>query len=261
MILRRLGNKSKLAKQIQRYFPTHQLYIELFFGAGGMFFNKPKAQYNILNDIDSEVINLYNVILNQRNEFQELFEITPYSYDLLQYWKTNKESDPVKRAVRFICLSNYGYLGQPMTIKFSTANSKQIAINNIKTTYDFLKDCSLQFMNFDFRKALKSISFRRETSVKTTFIYCDPPYLHTRNNYNNSFTEQDFVELLDLLQEKKDWKFAVSEFDNPFVIEQAKQRNLNVYIIGERRNLNNNRRTEILITNYDAENQINFETI
>jgi DNA adenine methylase len=238
----------------------HRTYIELFFGAGGIFFNKPKAQYNILNDIDGEVINLYNVIINNRDEFQELFEITPLSLDLWNYWKTNHESDPVKRAVRFIYLSNYGHLGQSAIMHFATGNSKQIAINNIKTTYDFLKDCSLQFMNFDFRKALKSIAFRRETSVKTTFIYCDPPYLNTSNNYNNSFTEQDFVELLDLLQEKN-WKFAISEFDNPFVIEQAKQRNLNVYIIGERRNLNNNRRTEILITNYDAENQINFETI
>ena len=79
MILRRIGNKSKLAKQIQQYFPNHRTYVEPFFGAGGMFFNKSKAQYNILNDIDSDVINLYNVIINQRNEFQELLEITPYS--------------------------------------------------------------------------------------------------------------------------------------------------------------------------------------
>ena len=44
MILRRLGNKKKIAKEIQKYFPEHKIYIEPFFGAGGMFFNKPKAK-------------------------------------------------------------------------------------------------------------------------------------------------------------------------------------------------------------------------
>ena len=37
MILRRLGNKSKLATKIQKHFPAHKIYIEPFFGAGGMF--------------------------------------------------------------------------------------------------------------------------------------------------------------------------------------------------------------------------------
>ena len=44
MILKRLGNKKKIAKEIQKYFPEHKIYIEPFFGAGGMFFNKPKKQ-------------------------------------------------------------------------------------------------------------------------------------------------------------------------------------------------------------------------
>ena len=48
MILRRLGNKKKIAEQIQGYFPEHKIYIEPFFGAGGMFFYKPKVKYNIL---------------------------------------------------------------------------------------------------------------------------------------------------------------------------------------------------------------------
>ena len=61
MILRRLGNKAKIAAKIQAYFPQHDLYIEPFFGAGGMFFNKPKAKYNIVNDLDSDVFNLFQV--------------------------------------------------------------------------------------------------------------------------------------------------------------------------------------------------------
>jgi len=41
----------------------------------------------------------------------------------------------------------------------------------------------------------------------------------------------------------------MSEFDHPFILEQAKERDLIVEKIGIRRNLNN-RRMEILIMNY-----------
>ena len=46
----------------------------------------------------------------------------------------------------------------------------------------------------------------------------------------------------------------MSEFDNEFILQQAKERGLNVIIIGERQNLKN-RRTEILITNYKISQQ------
>lgn len=68
MILRRLGNKSRIANKIVNHFPKHEIYIELFFGAGGLFFNKPKAKYNICNNIDSEVFNLFMVAKNNSDE-------------------------------------------------------------------------------------------------------------------------------------------------------------------------------------------------
>jgi len=51
--------------------------------------------------------------------------------------------------------------------------------------------------------------------------------------------------------------FAISEFNNDFVLSQAKERGLNVIYIGERKNLKNVR-TEILITNYENSQQSLF---
>lgn len=39
-MLNMVGNKKALADKIIKYFPQHETYIEPFFGAGGIFFNK-----------------------------------------------------------------------------------------------------------------------------------------------------------------------------------------------------------------------------
>ncbi len=246
MILRRLGNKRKIAVKIQAHFPKHHIYIEPFFGAGGMFFNKPKAKYNILNDLDSDVYNLFQVISNQKEALEAAFKSMPIHLDLWEYWKKNTETDPVQKALRFIFLSNYGFLGKPETLRYLSGNTSKLIYENINRTNEFIFGC--EFMNTDFRDVFKKLSFKSEKEKLNTFAYCDPPYLGTDNNYEQGFTEQDSSDLFDVLQ-NSGVHFGYSEFDHPFILEQAKQRKLNVIEIGERRNIKN-RRTEILVTNY-----------
>ena len=249
MILRRLGNKSKMAKTIVPYFPRHSIYVEPFFGAGGMFFNKPKVKYNIVNDLDGDVFNLFQIVTNRKDELIEQFEIMPIHSDLLEYWKENKEPEPLRRALRFLFLSNFTFMGKPSNIKFGTENPKAIFNERIAKTFELISD--VQFFNADFREFFKIL---RETQADKSFIYCDPPYLGTDDNYSNSFTEQDCIGLFDCLQKSK-CRFAVSEFDNEFILQQAKERALHVHYLCERRNLGNTR-TEILITNYRNENTL-----
>lgn len=247
MILRRLGNKSAIASEIQKYFPPHKIYIEPFFGAGGMFFNKPKAKYNIVNDLDSDVFNLFMVVMNQKDELEKAFYQMPIHSDLLQYWKKNEETDPIKKALRFLLISNFTYSGTGTALIFTFADSKGQFLKLIDNTNELM--FGVQLDNSDFRRFLKKPNFTKgDNFISETLIYCDPPYLNTTDNYSNSFTEQDSIDLFNTLQETG-CKWAMSEFDNPFIIQQAKERNLNVIIIGERQNLKN-RRTEILITNY-----------
>jgi DNA adenine methylase len=255
MILRRLGNKKKIAKEIQKHFPPHKIYIEPFFGAGGMFFNKPKAKYNIVNDLDSDVFNLFNVVMNQKEELEKAFYMMPIHSDLLKYWKNNQETETIKKALRFLFLSNFTIMGTGTSIRgSSTEESKENIDKNLKDTFDKLQ--YVKFFNFDFIDFFRTISFRRQSEIDNVLIYCDPPYLGTNDNYSNSFTEEQSKELFDTLKETG-CKFAMSEFDHPFILEQAKQRNLNVIIIGERQNIKN-RRTEILVTNYSNSQQSLF---
>ena len=259
MILRRLGNKKKIAKEIQKYFPEHKVYIEPFFGAGGMFFNKPKAKYNIVNDLDSDVFNLFQVVMNQKEELEKAFYMMPIHSDLLDYWKKNKETDPIKKAIRFLFLSNFTIMGSGNGIRIgaSGGTNKNIFDENLNETFDLLKN--VQLNNCDFERFLNSISFddrKNPTETNESFIYCDPPYLDTNDNYSNSFTKEQSNDLFDSL-EATGCKFAMSEFNHPFILYQAEKRGLNIIYIGERQNLKN-RRIEVLITNYKNNQQSLF---
>lgn len=246
MILRRLGNKTKIALEIQKHFPEHKLYVELFFGAGGMFFNKPKAKYNILNDGDSDVYNLFQVVRERPEDLIKAWQEVPLHEDLWNNWKRNQEADPVWKACRFLMLSNFGYMGKGNTFRWVSGNSQQRILDMMGVTRELL--FGVEFMNTDFRVALRRIPSRALHSNGYTFVYADPPYLGTAHNYQSGFTEDDSRALFACLSESQ-VKWAMSEFDHPLILELAKDYGCKVHVIGERKNLMN-RRTEILVTNY-----------
>ncbi len=254
MILRRIGNKAKLKDKIIPYFPAHKVYYELFFGTGSIYFSKPKSEYSILNDLDNDVYNLFMVVKDNAEALEQLLSITPISEDLFYYWKKNKETTPINKALRFLYLSSFSYLGKSDTFILLHSNS-----THKDKLQKLIKVCASQFefamlRNKDFRLFFDGISVTdKHIGKENRFIYADPPYLNTTNNYNTpKWTEKDSIDLFNTL-ENTGIKYAMSEFDNEFIITQAKNRNLNIIEIGERRSLQSTKK-EILITNYNVVN-------
>jgi DNA adenine methylase len=137
-------------------------------------------------------------------------------------------------------------MGKGETLRLGFGGNKpdiSVAIEQIIERFGNTK-----FTNFDFRDILKKIALRGERDKQRAFIYCDPPYLGTGNNYSDGFTQKDSADLFAMLQDSG-IKWAMSEFDHPFIMETADKLKLNIIEIGERKNLGN-RRTEFLITNY-----------
>lgn len=245
-LLRRFGNKQAIAKYIYTLFPKHDMYIELFFGAGGMFFSKPKVKFNIMNDIDGDIYNLFNVVRNRKDELIEAMAITPIHTDLWDSWKNNEEIDALWGAVRFLYLSNLGFMGEANTIRLGKRNDWNASISQVNETFNKIRD--VQFVNKCFSQVLNGLEYGNSTP----FIYADPPYINTHSNYtHNDWSKQDSIDLFDVLCGSGS-NFAMSEFDSDFIIEQAKERNLNITNIGSRHNLGK-RRNEILITNYQIQ--------
>lgn len=246
MVLNRLGNKRRMAARILPHIPEHRHWLEPFFGAGGLFFAKAKAQRSIVNDKDEEVYNLFCVIQDKSEELAEAWASMPLHESLWRRWKAEAPTDPVWRAVRFLFQSNFGFLGQPQTQRLNSKNAKRTLQERIGATLDLLYD--VEFTCCDFRAFLGRIPLSpRERDL--AFVYADPPYLGTANNYGaaSRWTEHDTSDLFSTLVDSG-LRFGISEFDHPTIVELAMHHQLHVLDLGERKNLGN-RRTELFITN------------
>ena len=145
--------------------------------------------------------------MNQKEELEKAFYMMPIHSDLLKYWKENEETEPIKKALRFLFLSNFTIMGTGTSMRgSSTEESKENIEKGLKETFDKLQ--YVKFFNFDFVDFFRTISFRRQSEIDGVLIYCDPPYLGTNDNYSNSFTEEQSNKLFDTLI-KTGCKFAI----------------------------------------------------
>lgn len=249
MILTRLGNKRKIVKNLVDFFPPHKMRIELFFGAGGSYFYLPKPKYCILNDLDDDVFNLYMVVLKNSDNLKKEICRVPLSQSLIKYWKANRETNEVLRAVRFLFLSNFTYMGKGDTLRLGLDNAKLTLLNNIDKTLLDLKTAKIT--NLDFREVLPKISFSKSVNDKEKcFVYLDPIYFETEHYYNvPEWSRDDTADCIEIVH-SSGIKTAMSEFPHPYVLSEAKRLGLNVFPVKNRSNIKN-RNTEILITNYE----------
>ncbi len=255
-MLRRIGNKAKIASEIIQYFPKDiPVFIDLFFGSGSMTWEMMKKFPNIYyaaNDIDNDVYNLWDICINEEkfNELFELIEITPYHTTNYKEFATNfVPKNEVEKALQFLYLSNFSIYGFKSVLNMRAYNnSKKLLLENAKNILKYLK--FVMFDNKDFRDFPLPLPFNaaRPLQGKGQFVYCDPPYIGTFDNYSNSFTEQDTKDLIEKLI-NSELRFCISEFLTDTTAKLAKAYNLNLTIIKERANFKK-RATEIIMTNY-----------
>jgi len=100
--------------------------------------------------------------------------------------------------------------------------------------------------------ALDTVMWRHHKDKYRAFLYCDPPYLTGNTHYHSKWSEVDFKDLITICI-ASGMKFAISEFNNNFVVETAISEGLKIITLTDRTTLKN-RNTEILLTNYETNN-------
>lgn len=234
--------------RIYPMFPPHKMRIELFFGAGGSFFDLPKPKYGILNDFDDDVTNLFLVIMENRKHLVNLLRQVPISSSMLNHWKEVHEADRFYKAVRFLFLSNFTYLGKGNTLKLELGHPKEQIISQIESVFHQLSN--MRICTYDFREVLPKVTFSKNVCRRDeAFMFLDPVYLDTENVYRvPKWIEKDTLDCLDLMV-NEGIKSMMCEFNHPFVMKEAQTRNLIITPLKHRHSIKA-KRQEIIITNY-----------
>ncbi|MGO9119040.1 MAG: DNA adenine methylase [Desulfomonilaceae bacterium] len=223
--IRYYGGKCRLVSKLLPFVPDHQTYVEVFSGGAALFFAKDTSPVEVINDLDSGLVNLYRVLRDPEKfkRFQFLVSLTPYSREEHARCKSTWADcdDEVERAHRWFIINRmcYGGIfdsGFGRSVK-SGRNGMATNVASYLSAIDRLPQIaarlmSVQIENLDFREIITAYD-RPET-----FFYLDPPYvLSTRKvkAYRHEMSDQDHAELVDLLLHMKG-KAVLSGYSNPF---------------------------------------------
>jgi DNA adenine methylase len=254
--IKRLGTKTKIMQKLIAFFPEHDAFIEPFSGSGSVFFNKPQALYKFLNDADANIALTYNMLQDpeQTAALIDYLEFVPYSVQIWEQIKKMQPQNDIERVAKFLILSNWSYMGTCNSLILKLSSPKCQMLKLINATVKLLANGKIKWHSCDFEKFLANISISDDLDRSKSFIYCDPPYLNTYDNYDTPAWKVEDLERLILACQNKVCKFAISEFDSPDVLNLQNKYGLHLNIIGEVKNMKN-RRTEILLTNYTPSKQ------
>lgn len=217
----RMGGKSRLRKTIIEMIPEHTCYVELFFGAGWVYFGKEASKIEVINDIDKELVNLFKMIKCHAPEIERVLKYEFCSRDIFEmYKKCDMESlTEIERAVRFLYLISQSFAGRGNSFGYGTTTKPSPQIfydgvlenlkNRLRNTYVENKDFEVIIDKYD-----------REH----TFFFCDPPYFEL-SGYGNEFGEKEHLLLRDKLKNLKG-KFLLTINDHPKVREWYKDFNI-----------------------------------
>lgn len=192
-VLKWPGAKWSLSTKIIDILPHHKIYLEPFFGSGAIFFSKAPCNTEVLNDLDSDIVNLFKCIRDYPEELATLIELTPYSREEYRNSYNREGISDLERARLFIIRCNMARAGmQYYSSSWRHSGPVLGATNNQRVTGAWNK---LPGYIFEAAKRLKEAEIENTDALELIkkynrsdcLIYADPPYLLStrRQRYYN----------------------------------------------------------------------------
>jgi DNA adenine methylase len=185
-VVKWVGGKRQIIDEIIKYVPdSFSTYYEPFLGGGAVLFElQPKKA--VVNDINEELMNIYEVIKDNVDELIEglkrhkIKNDKAYFYEIRELDRNREQYNlltPVERASRIIYLNKTCYNGLFRVNKSGEFNApfgnyKNPNIVNettLRAVSAYFNKAKIRFTCQDFEDALK-------WSRKGAFVYLDPPY-------------------------------------------------------------------------------------
>lgn len=214
------GSKWSLAKWIIGFFPEHHSYLEPFFGSGAVLFNKPRSHIETVNDLDGNVVNLFEWVKKDPERLAHEIYFTPYARQVYEDAFAAVPKDSFQKAVNFYIRLNMG--------RGFRTNGKKVGwkndIQGRERAYASQDWCHLPEKIMQAAERLRGVQIENRPAVeliqrfnyKNVLIYADPPYvLSTRHGkqYRCEMDDPAQNDLLDVLLAHKG-PVLLSGYDN-----------------------------------------------
>ncbi len=208
-----------MANWIIDHFPTHHSYLEPFLGSGAVFFNKPRSDIETVNDLDGEVVNLFDCIRKDPERLARAVYLTPYSREIYEKAFREVPEDPFEKALYFYIRLNQGH-------GFRTSGEKVGWKNDVQgreRAYAAIDWCNIPDKIRAAAERLRGVQIEHMDAVElilrfnfeNVLIYCDPPYvLSTRHGkqYKCEMDDAGHIRLLEALLQHKGY-VIISGYD------------------------------------------------
>jgi DNA adenine methylase len=235
------GGKFYARKLILAHIPKHTSYIEPFAGGGSIFFTKPKVEFNQLNDIDEELINVYKTIRDLPNELINFLkrntvkqsripskfvdsvligEPLPATKELHTFFKNEyKPTNDLERAGRWFYLNRTSYSGIMNVKNMYWGYGDKFSMQpknwpqNILRTSQKLQ--SVEITNLDFENVI-------DNAPDGALLFIDPPYFNADQDkfYQCYFSKDDHYRLAECLRRNNNRLRLFITYDNTPAIRE-----------------------------------------
>ena len=212
------GGKFYARRLILDVLPSHTHYCEPFAGGGSVFFAKTKAGWNLLNDLDEEVVNTLIYIRDDVEGLISLLRGIPATKELHTFYKNQyKPRTDLERAFRWYYLNRISYSGimRPENCYWGFGEKYSMRPENwpphLRTVSDKLQNVML--LSFDFERIFDALP-------SGCFVFVDPPYFNADQQkfYNCTFSLSDHERLSKCLKLHSDrLPFLLTYDDHPEV--------------------------------------------
>lgn len=250
-----VGNKTPILGVILSLLPLETpRFVDVFGGSGSVLLGKPPDPFEVYNDYDGDLVNLFRVMkdrplefirelgfltLNSRDDFRvlkkfinqeeftdeflaeemqltEILLTEPDADEIAEMMLTKAKDHDIRRAAAYLKLLRYSYSSGKKSYASQPFDIRRL-FTLVWDTHARLANAVIE--NKDFEQLIRH--YDREETV----YYCDPPYYTSEGMYAMVFTQDDHHRLFRTLASTKG-KWLLSYNDCAFIRELYREYSL-----------------------------------
>lgn len=211
-VLKYPGSKWRIVDKLVELIPPHHTYLEPYLGSGAVFFRKAPSDIETINDLDWDVVNLFQCIREDSEKLSRLIMTTPYSR---QMYDDAFKSDPIMevlsegnrflKACQFLvrCWQGHGFRSNGYKVGWKNdvqGRERMYALWNWYRLPEWVIEIAERLRRVQI-ECSPAIELMERYDYENVFMYLDPPYLlgtrcGKQKQYKHEMSDEDHEEML-----------------------------------------------------------------